>query len=109
MERKQVRVCLFRLSVIAIGLLVGLASTARAEGHHKPCSNATLDGSYGYYRTGPMLGDGGQVVAVGIWTFDGKGNTVGTESVNRNGDVEFDTQASGGYPGQSGLQRRASG
>ena len=103
MESRQVRVSLSRLSAIALGLLVGLASTARAEGpkpeghHHKPCSIATLNGSYGYYRTGPILGDGGQLAAVGIFTYDGNGGTVGTESVNRNGDVSFDQGGTGFY------------
>ena len=32
MERKQVRVSLSRVPVVAIGLFVGLAATARAEG-----------------------------------------------------------------------------
>ena len=103
MARKQVRVALSGLPVIALGLLVGLTSAALAEGprpdghHHKPCTIATLDGSYGYYRTGPILGDGGQLAAVGIFTYDGKGGTVGTESVNRNGDVSLDEGSTGFY------------
>jgi hypothetical protein len=103
MKRKRIRVSLSRLTVIALGLLVGSTSAARAEGphaeghHHKPCSNATLNGSYGYYRTGPILGDGGQLAAVGIFTYDGIGGTVGTESVNRNGDVSLDEGGTGFY------------
>lgn len=96
MERKQVRVSLSRLAVIGLGLLVVLASAALAEGprpeghRQKPCSNATLNGSYGYYRTGPILDDGGQLAAVGIFTYDGNGGTVGTETVNRNGEVSVE-------------------
>ena len=103
MERKQIRVSLSRLPVIALGLLVVLTSTARAydprsEGHHhKPCTIATLNGSYGYYRTGPILGDGGQLAAVGIFTYDGNGGTVGSETVNRNGEVSFDQGGTGFY------------
>ena len=96
MERKQSPVSVSRLAVLALGLLVGSTFAALAEGphpeahHHKPCSLATLNGSYGYYRTGPILGDGGQLAAVGIFTYDGNGGTVGTETVNRNGDVSFE-------------------
>jgi len=103
MDRKQVRISLSRLQVIALGLLVGLTSTARAEGphaeghHHKPCSNATLNGSYGYYRTGTILPEGGPLVAVGIITYDGIGNTLLTDSVNRNGELEFDQELFGRY------------
>jgi hypothetical protein len=98
MERKHPRVSLLGISVIAIGLLIGPASTAKADGpHHKPCSNATLDGSYGYYRTGTILPDGGPLVAVGIFNYDGKGHTVGSESVNRNGEYAFDQGGTGFY------------
>ena len=96
MESTQVRASVSRLAVLALGLLVGSTFAALAEGphaeghHHKPCSTATLNGSYGYYRTGPILGDGGQLAAVGIYTYDGNGSTVGSETVNRNGDVSFE-------------------
>jgi hypothetical protein len=102
MERKQLRVSLSWLPLVVLGLLVGLTSAAladgpRPEGHHqKPCSNATLNGSYGYYRTGPILGDGGQLAAVGIFTYDWIGGTVGSETVNRNGDISFE-EGSGFY------------
>lgn len=59
MERRQVRTTLSRILVIVVGLSVGLASEAGAEGHHRRCSDATLDGSYAYYRTGTILPDGG--------------------------------------------------
>ena len=97
MERNQIRVSLFKLQLIAIGLLAGLTSTARAEGHHKPCSNATLKGSYGYYKTGTILDTGGTLVGVGIATFDGNGNSYGTESDNRNGELDLDQNGSGRY------------
>jgi hypothetical protein len=102
MKRTQARISPPLVWAIAVGLLVGLASSARADGHHKPiahkpCSDATLDGSFGYYRTGKILPDGGPLVAVGIFTYDGNGNTVGTESVNRNGDIGFDEGGTGRY------------
>ncbi len=85
-------------SAIAVALLVGLSSTAGAEGHHhKRCSNATLHGSFGYYRAGTILPDGGPLVAVGIFTYDGDGHTFGSESANRNGEYAFDQAGTGGY------------
>lgn len=103
MERRQIRVSLSRLAVVALGLIVGSTFAARAEGphaeghHHKPCSLATLNGSYGYYRTGPVLGDGGQLAAVGIFTYDGNGGTTGSETTNINGDVSYPEAGTGFY------------
>lgn len=98
MKRKQVRVSSLGLPLLTLGLLVALASSARAEGHHHgPCSNATLNGSYGYFRTGTNLSDGGPLVAVGIITYDGNGNTFLTDSVNRNGELDLDQEISGRY------------
>jgi hypothetical protein len=98
MKRIPTRVSPLFASAIALGLLLAASSTASAEGHHhKRCSNATLDGSYGYYRAGTILPDGGPLVAVGIFTYDGDGHTFGSESVNRNGELAFDQSGTGGY------------
>lgn len=102
MTRIQARVSPPLAWAIAVGLLIGLASSARAERHQKPnsakpCSNKTLNGTYGYYRAGTNLDDGGPVVAVGIVTYDGMGNTFLTDSVNRNGEIELDQEFSGRY------------
>lgn len=91
MERNRVRISQVRvptrLPVIAFGLLVALSSTALGEDHIKPCSNATLKGSYGYYKTGPIVDGGGQVAEVGIFFYDGNGGTVGRATRNENGEV----------------------
>ena len=98
MKRTQPRVSPLFVFAIAVGLLVALSSTASVEGHHhKQCSNATLNGSFGYYRAGTILPDGGPLVAVGIFTYDGDGHTFGSESVNRNGELAFDQSGTGGY------------
>lgn len=97
MKRKQAWTSLSRFLGIALGLFVGLASAARAEGHRRGCSNATLNGSYGYYKTGTILEDGGHLVGIGIATFDGKGGSFGTESDNRNGELDLDQSGSGRY------------
>jgi hypothetical protein len=66
----------------------------------KTCSNATLNGSYGFYRTGTIpLPDGsrGSLAAVGILFFDGNGNSTATQSISRNGVFTFDVVGSGPY------------
>ena len=66
----------------------------------KSCSNATLNGSYGFYRTGTIpLPDGsrGSLAAVGILFFDGNGNSTATQSISRNGVFTFDAVGSGPY------------
>src|SRR6516164_10228030 len=66
----------------------------------KTCSNATLNGSYGFYRTGTIpLPDGsrGSLAAVGIQFFDGNGNMTATQSISRNGVFTFDGVAFGSY------------
>jgi hypothetical protein len=66
----------------------------------KTCSNATLNGSYGFYRTGTIpLPDGsrGSLAAVGIQFFDGNGNMTATQSISRNGAFTFDVVGSGPY------------
>ena len=66
----------------------------------KTCSNATLNGSYGFYRTGTIsLPDGsrGSLAAVGIQFFDGNGNMTATQSISRNGVFTFDVVGSGPY------------
>jgi len=47
--------------VAAAGLLVPASATALAEGRHgRPCSNASLKGTFGIYRTGTIqFGAGG--------------------------------------------------
>jgi hypothetical protein len=66
----------------------------------KTCSNATLNGSYGFYRTGSIpLPDGsrGTLAAVGIQFFDGNGNMTATQSISRNGVFTFDVVGTGPY------------
>jgi len=53
------------------------------------CSNATLNGSFGYTNTGTILAgpDAGPFGGVGRQTFDGKGNTEATATVSVNGNI----------------------
>jgi hypothetical protein len=50
------------------------------------CSNSSLQGSYGFYRTG--LTPDGPLAAIGIVTYDGKGNNHGRQTISRNGVFE---------------------
>ena len=57
---------------------------AQENDEQKGCSNATLNGTYGFYRTGP--GSVGQVAAVGLITFDGIGaHSPARQTIRRNG------------------------
>jgi hypothetical protein len=69
------------------------------------CTNATLKGTYGYYRRGnnhpidsttnlPLPGPITDIAAVGFVTFDGKGGTSGFQHISRNG--VFTTQSGPG-------------
>ena len=56
--------------------------------HERACSNKTLNGSYGSYRTGTT--SAGPLAAVGILFFDGNGNVSGSQSISKNGVFTFD-------------------
>ena len=97
-------------SLIALGGLMGtlLVGVSVFQGHpsgivaqvhaqendgHQSCSNATLNGTYGFYRTGTT--SVGPLAAVGLVTFDGTG-AVGTarQTIRKNGATTSDLFAS---------------
>ncbi|MEG9438251.1 hypothetical protein JAO29_19040 [Edaphobacter sp. HDX4] len=59
------------------------------------CSVASLSGAYGEVLRGEVLGVG-PIVAVGVSTFDGKGNFVADQTINSNGNV-FQAPLTGTY------------
>jgi hypothetical protein len=59
------------------------------------CTNASLRGSYGFYRTGTT--SAGPLASIGILSFDGNGNATATQSTSRNGVFTFDAVISGTY------------
>jgi hypothetical protein len=88
------------IAVIALasGLLFSISQIAgvRADDRHeRACSNKTLKGSYGFYRTGNT--SVGPLAAVGISFFDGKGNAFASQSLSRNGVFTFDVEFSNTY------------
>ena len=85
---------------LASGLLLSsvlIAPKAHAEDRHviRACSNATLDGTFGFYRTGTT--GAGPLVALGVITYDGKQNFTLTQSISRNGVIQFDVPLVGTY------------
>ena len=76
--------------LLGVSIFQGHRSGILAEVHaqendeQKGCSNATLNGTYGFYRTGP--GSVGPVAAVGLVTFDGIGaHSPARQTIRRNG------------------------
>jgi len=83
---------------LATGLLLSTSTVPRAHAHdqhQKACSNKTLNGSYGSYRTGTT--STGPLASLGILFFDGNGNATGSQNISRNGVFTFDNPISGPY------------
>jgi hypothetical protein len=78
----------------------GVVATVRAQ-VPKPeaCSVATLNGAYGFFRTG--ITSVGPLAAAGIATFDGKGGSTARQTIRKNGitasDLFTDPPLSGPY------------
>lgn len=77
------------LSVTAVAALaLSVAPTARAQ--DKGCSNASLQGTYGYTSTGTITAPpdiAGPIAEVGTQFFDGRGNTTATATLSSNGTI----------------------
>jgi hypothetical protein len=71
---------------------LGIVSSAQAN-EHKECSNATLQGGFGYTATGTLLPTvapppfSGPFGEIGRQNFDGNGNTDGTATASANGNI----------------------
>jgi hypothetical protein len=71
-----------------VALALGITSTAEAD--DKGCSNASLQGSYGYTSTGTITAPpdiAGPIAEVGTQVFDGRGNTTATAMLSSNGTL----------------------
>jgi hypothetical protein len=82
------------------GYMLIVAATLNGEAfangpHGAACSNASLKGTYGFYRTGST--PAGPLAALGSLTFDGAGNVAGSQSISRNGVFQFDIPVGGPY------------
>lgn len=67
-------------------VFMGLALLGGAAHAKQQCSNATLNGTYGLYATGTVIGVG-PVGLVGVLTYDGKGAFSGTVFQKVNGSL----------------------
>ena len=76
--------------VFATVFVLGILPRAQA-GEHRECSNASLQGSFGFTNTGtnialpPPLA--GPIAQIGRQTFDGRGNTNATATLSANGNI----------------------
>lgn len=87
------------IRVVLLGFLAGLLLAMPPNGGRQSdlvarvhaqegCSLATLQGAYGFYRTGTT--PGGPLAAVGIATFDGNGATEARQTIRKNGVTTAD-------------------
>jgi hypothetical protein len=81
-------------TVVVLATVFGLGIAPKAQAwEDKECSDATLQGSFGYSSTGTLLDSyvpapfAGPFAEVGRQRFDGKGNTAGTATVSSNGNI----------------------
>jgi hypothetical protein len=81
-------------TVVVLATVFGLGIAPKAQAwEDKECSEATLQGSFGYSSTGTLLDSyvpapfAGPFAEVGRQRFDGKGNTAGTATVSSNGNI----------------------
>jgi hypothetical protein len=78
--------------VLATVFVLGISPRAQAA-EHRQCSNASLQGSFGFTSTGTLLDSyvpppfAGPFAEVGRQTFDGKGNTDATATLSANGNI----------------------
>ena len=86
--------CVLGMSALLTAAVLGGDAVANGP-HGAACSNASLNGSYGFYRTGstPI----GPLAALGSLTFDGAGIVTGSQSISRNGAFQFDVPIIGLY------------
>ena len=59
------------------------------------CTNASLEGAYGFLRTGGT--SAGPLAAEGLVTYDGSGTWVTTATISQHGTYTFDAQSTGTY------------
>ncbi|HSE39376.1 MAG TPA: hypothetical protein VLH08_01310 [Acidobacteriota bacterium] len=73
-------------SVFVVAKKMHPSTDTTTAGSTAVCSKSTLQGSYGFYRTG--LTADGPLAAIGIITYDGNGNNHGRQTISRNGVFE---------------------
>src|ERR1700674_5630583 len=84
---------LLALTALSVALAPQALSAAEAQ---CPLQNATLRGTYMVHGTGTIIGVG-PVSAVGVITYDGRGNSVNTFTVSVNGAILRAVTVTGPY------------
>ena len=78
------------VTVFATVFVLGIVPRAQAD-EHRGCSNATLQGSFGFTSVGTQLAlpapFAGPFTEIGRQTFDGRGATDGTATLSANGNI----------------------
>jgi hypothetical protein len=86
--------------VFATGFVLSILPSAEA-GEHKACSNASLQGSFGFTNTGTNIAlpppFGGPIAQIGRQAFDGRGNTDATATLSANGNIVKEVTVQGTY------------
>jgi|SRR5262245_35092312 len=88
MNRKTTAVTALAIAAFFFAMIVstGPRSAALAQGEDqldRGCTNASLRGTYGFFRTGTTAQ--GPLAAVGMATYDGFGFFTATQTISRNG------------------------
>jgi hypothetical protein len=86
--------------VFATVFVPGIMPRAQA-GEHRECSNASLQGSFGFTSTGTLLAlpppFAGPFAEIGWQIFDGRGNTDATATLSANGNIVKGVTVQGTY------------
>jgi len=72
--------------VLGISVVPGSNVAVHFERIEGSCSNATLNGVYGFQRNG-QVGPGAPLLALGTITFDGNGNSTAQQTTDRSGTI----------------------
>ena len=82
--------------VIGESLLPGGSMAIHYERITGPCVTGMLSGDYGYQRNG-QTGPGASLLALGTINFDGKGNSVSAQTIDRGGTITHVANQLGTY------------
>lgn len=89
-----------KIALVLCLAVLGTAIEAQA-GERRECSNASLQGSFGFSATGTLLAlpppFAGPFAEIGRQTFDGNGNTDATATLSANGNIVKGVTAQGTY------------
>ena len=87
--------------VFATVFVLGILAAKAQAGEHRGCSNASLQGSFGFTSTGTLLALppplAGPFAEIGRQTFDGRGNTDATATLSANGNIVSGVTVQGTY------------